>query len=343
MKVIRYVCLAAVMVWILPKCLLTRIEPWEIGVKRSMAAGVIGQDYNFGYQLSVPIYHRFERLPKTLQYLDFNKNSEMGQLEVRTRENNIIFVDVTVIWQIKEGEGNKLVEEGLQVSYPQKVRSTAIGVLREGMAELTNTDITQPKKRQETAGHIHRKLNESLAQYHVEAKNVVIRGIRFRPEYEGKLQGKQYFVVQGKLDEAKRGQSIAIQETETEEKTIEKEIQLKSEEWNLKIEELKTEYEIQISEIEADSLRYDRKRRSEADAFFSKAKAEGDLREATAEALGQRLKSQALASRAGRTYSAIKAAEAFELGDITLNSNDPAFLQRFGSMKAWRDFFMGTR
>jgi regulator of protease activity HflC (stomatin/prohibitin superfamily) len=342
MKIVRWVSIAIIIIWAIPQCTMTRIEPWEIGVKRSMAAGVVKQDYDFGYQFAMPIYHRFERLPRTLQYLNFNKTSEMGALEVRTRENNIIFVDVTVVWQIKKDEAHRLVEEGLQISYPQKVRSTAIGVLREGMAELTNTDITQPAKRQATAEHILKALNKALAQYHVEARNVVIRGIRFRPEYEKKLQDKQYYLVQGKLDEAKKGQSIAIQETETEEKTIEKDIRLKSEDWNQKIEELKTEYEIQISEIEAEALKYDRKRRSEADAFYATAKAEGDLAEANAEALGQRLKSQALASRSGRTYSAIKAAEAFQLGQIELNSNDPRFLQQFGSMKAWRNFFLGN-
>ena len=57
--------------------------------------------------------------------------------------------------------------------------------------------------------------------------------------------------------------------------------------------------------------------------------------------LGEKLKASALASRAGQTFSAITAAENFQLGDVQLNSNDPTFLQRFGSMEAWRKFFMG--
>lgn len=340
-KIIRVICVTFIVVWALPKCAMTRIEPYEIGVKRSLTGGVVEEDYDFGYHFAVPGLHTFHRLPASLHYLHYNEDSEVGALEVRTRENNIIFVDVSVVWRIKRGEGWKIIQEGFEDSYAQKVQSTSTGVLREGLADLTNTDITQPAKRRATSEKILKELNVALGQYHVEALHVVIRGIRFRPEYEKKLQDKQYFIVQGKLDEALKNKSVAVQETDTEEKTIEKDIKLKTEEWNARIEQLKTEFEIAIAEIEAQALQYDRKKRSEADAEYSKLTAEGDLAEAKAEALGQRLKSQALASRAGRTYSAIKAAENFELGEVQLNSNDPQFLMHFGSMRAWRRFFMG--
>ena len=69
--------------------------------------------------------------------------------------------------------------------------------------------------------------------------------------------------------------------------------------------------------------------------------AEGVRAEDEATALGQKLESEALSSKAGRTYSAILAVEAFELGTITLNSMDPEFIWRiwpssssFGSSRA---------
>ncbi|OGQ24995.1 MAG: hypothetical protein A2138_18965 [Deltaproteobacteria bacterium RBG_16_71_12] len=342
-RIIRVMCVLFIAMWIVPKCFLTRIEPTEIGVRRSLTGGISERDFELGFHASMPLVQSFYRLPRSVQYLDFNDEpgAEASSLEVRTRENNIIFVDVSVPWRIKDNGGWQIVREGFLDSYPDKVKSTVTGVLREGLAELTNIDITQPEKRRETAKKILTTLNPQLDRYHVTAEHVVIRGIRFRPEYEQKLQDKQYFIVQGKLDEAMRQQSIAVQTTETTEKTIEKDIALKREEWNGKIENLKTEYEIAIAKVEAETLRYDKKRRSEADAIFSQAKASGDLAEARADALGQRLKSQALASGAGRTYSAITAAENFELGEVELNSNDPNFLQRFGSMRAWREFFMG--
>lgn len=343
-KVVNIICILFLVSWLMPKLVLERIRPSEIGVRRSLTGGITEQDFHFGYQLSLPLVHSWYRMPRTIQYLSYNDDdadATTRTLEVRTSGNNIIFVDVTIPWRIKDGEAWKIIQEGFIGTYPAKVQSTATGILRETLAEMQNLDIYQTDKRQETAKSILPKLNKALEQYHVEALAVVIRAIRFRPEYEQKLQDKQYFIVQGKLDEAKRKESVAVQETETSEKTIEKEINLKREEWNQKIEELKTKYELEIAAIEAEAIQYDRKRRSEADAYFSKAKAEGDLAEAKAEALGEKLKARALASQAGKTYSAITAAENFELGNIQLNSNDPAFLQTFGSMSAWRKFFMG--
>lgn len=342
-KLINIVCVAFLVLWLLPKLLLVRIDPWEIGVRRSLTGGITEQDFHFGYQFSLPLLHSWYRLPGTLQYLNYNdeKDAEGRSLEVRTSANNVIYVDVTIPWRIKDGEAWRIIQEGFIGTYPQKVSSTATGILRETLAEMTNTDIYQTDKRQKIAERILPKLNKALEQYHVQALSVVIRAIQFRPEYEQKLQDKQYFIVQGKLDEALRKESVAVQSTDTLEQTIEKDINLKREEWNQKIEELRTQYELEIAAIEAEAIQYDRKRRSEGDAYYAEAEAAGNLAEAKAEALGEKLKARALASQAGKTYSAITAAENFQLGDIQLNSNDPSFLQRFGSMKAWREFFMG--
>jgi len=341
-RIIAAICLLFLVAWALPKVLLVRIEPWEIGVRRSLTGGIAEEDFHFGYQFSMPLVHSYYRLPRTLQYLDYRESpgGEAKSLEVRTSGNNVIFVDVTVPWRIKHHEAWRIVREGFIDTYPAKVQSTATGILRETLASMNNLDIYDTDKRQATAEKILPRLNEALAQYHVEAESVVIRAIRFRPEYEQKLQDKQYFIVQGKLDEAKRKESVAVQETDTLEKSIEKDINLKREEWNKKIEELKTKFELEIATIQAQAVKYDREERSKADAFHATAKADGDLAEAKAEALGERLKARALASNAGRTFSAITAAENFQLGDIQLNSNDPTFLMRFGSMKAWREFFM---
>ncbi len=340
--IIKIVCVSFLALWLLPKFAVVRIDPWDIGVRRSLTGGVAEEDFGLGYHLAIPLQHNYYRLPRTVQYLHYNNESgTRGSLELRTKENNIIFVDVTIPWRIIGGEAWKIVQEGFLDSYRNKVQSTATGVLREVLAELSNADVQRPEKRQKVAAGVLPVLNAQLAQYHVKAELVVLRAIRFRPEYEKKLQNKQYFVVQGRLDEALRLESVAVTETDTFEKTIQKDINLKRESWNEKIETLKTEFELQISAVEAEALEYDRGRRAEADAYVSQATATGDLAEAKAEALGQRLKAKALATKAGRTYSAITAAENFQLGEILLNSNDPTFLVRFGGMKAWRRFFLG--
>lgn len=340
-RIVNLACIILIVLWMLPSVFMTKIDPWQLGVRQSIFGGVHEEDFGLGYHFAVTGVHRFHRLPATTQFLDFNDDpgAEARVLEVRTKENNVIFVDVSVPWRIKKNEGWRIVREG--IDYHSKIVSTTTGVLREGLAAMSSADVQMPDRRAETELAILPNLNEALARYHIEAQTVLIRAIRFRPEYEAKLQNKQHYVVQGRLDEAKRQESVAVQETDTLEKTIQKDINLKREEWNAKIEALKTKYEIQIATLEAEAVQYDRKRRAEADALYSKGKAEGDLAEAKAEALGERLEAQALASRAGKTYSAIQAAQNFELGAIELNSLDPLFLQRFGSMAAWRKFFLG--
>jgi len=329
--------------WLLPTCLLVSIGPSEIGVRKSLISGVAPGDFGLGYHLDLPLVHSWYRLPRAIHYLDLTGDDGTQRLELRTKENNIIFVSVSVPYRIMDNEAWMIVSSGNLETYRDKVRSTVIGVLREELAQMGNLDVQDTDKRQEITHGLLPRLNQVLKHYHVAADRVVIRSIRFRPEYESQLQNKQFYVVNGRLDEAVRLQSQATQTTETLEKTIERDVYLKTEEWNRKIEELRREYEVEIAEIQAETTKYVTQKRAEADAAYSRLTAEGDLAEARAEALGERLKAQALASKAGRTYSAITAAEQFELGDFTLNSNDPRFLQTFGSMGAWRRFFLGDK
>jgi len=341
-RVVQVAGLVVILAWLLPSCLLISIGPQEIGIRKSLVSGVAQEDFELGYHLDLPILHSWYRLPRQLHYLRLTGDPEDGpRLEIRTKENNVIFVSVTVPYRILPREGWMLVSEGNDATYPDKVTSTVTGILREELAQMGNMDVQDTDKRQKITREALPKLNTALKQYHVQAQAIVIRSILFRPEYEEQLQNKQYFIVAGRLDEALRQESQATQQTETLEKTIDKDVTLKTEEWNRKIEELRTQYEVEIAEINAEATKYVAQKRASADAAYSIGTAEGDLAEARAEALGEKLKAEALATQAGRTFSAITAAEQFELGDVTLNSNDPRFLQEFASMSAWRRFFLG--
>jgi regulator of protease activity HflC (stomatin/prohibitin superfamily) len=339
-KVVNALSVLVLVLWFLPKACLEPINPHEIGVRRSLTGGIDEEDFGTGYHVSLPFWHRWYKLQRTIHYLEFS--GETGApLDVRTKENNVIFIDVTVPYRIKDGAGWEIVRAGFDTNYAAKVKSTALGILREHLAQLSNLDVQDPEKRAAITRETLPVLNEALDQYHIEATHVVLRAIAFREQYEGKLQAKQYLIVQGRLDQALQGESVARQETETREKSIDKEVALKEESWNKQIEELKSKFEIEIAEVNAEVVRYQRQRRAEADATYTSAMAEGDLAEALAEALGEKLKAEALSTRAGRTFSAVEAANRFKLGDIRLNSSDPQFLYHFGSMSAWRRFFLG--
>ena len=340
-RILNWLSAAVIVLWLMPSMCLERIDPGHIGVRRSLEGGVAKADFGVGYHLSIPFWHSWYQLDGTLHYLEFAQKSGSSPLEVRTKENNIIFIDLTVPYRIIPGSAYEIVREGLATSYEEKVKSSTVGILREQLANLSTIDVQVPEKRREATLRALPILNKVLAQYHVEATHVVLRSLRFREQYEQKLQNKQLFAVQGRLDEAMQRESAAKQETDTFEKGISKEIALKEEEWNRKIEELRSKYEVEIAQIDAEATQYERNKRAEADAFFTEAEAIGNLAEARAEALGERLRSQALATKAGRTFSAIEAVQRFKLGDIQLNSTNPDFLYHFGSMQAWRRFFLG--
>ncbi len=339
-RVLNIVAALVLFIFLAPSMCMERIGPGRIGVRRSLEGGVAEHDFTVGYHISVPMWHSWYQLDGTVHYLEYN-TSQNTALDVRTKENNVIFIDLTIPYRIIDGEAWRIVREGFVESYEDKVKSTATGILREALAELSSLDVQQPEKRVAAANKALPTLNKALEQYHVAATHVVIRSIGFREQYESKLQNKQYYIVQGRLDEARQRELAAKQETETLEKVIVKDIALKREEWNKQIEEMKSRFELEIATIEAESTRYERARRAAADAAFSEHKAEGDLAEAMASALGQRLRAEALATKAGKTFSAIEAVRRFKLGDVTLNSSDPQFLYQFGSMAAWRRFFMG--
>jgi len=336
LQTVSAVVLAA---WLLPNAFTTYIQPDELGVRRSLLGGVAAKDLTPGRAIEVPFLHSTYRLDGTLHYQQFLGDRA---LSLRTRENNVIDVDVTIVYEISRGEGHQIVEEGFADAYDDKARSVSQGFLREQLAQLSNSDVQIPERREAVANSAVEPLNLLLNQYHLTVieRGVVIRAIRFRTEYEQKLQDKQFYAVQARLDEAKVVEAEAKTETDTTEKGIDRDVKLEVESWNSKIEAAKTEFEIAIADINAAALGYDRERRAQADALCSEARAEGNLAEAKAEALGKKLRSQALSTPAGRTYSAIQAVRNFQLGDITLNSLDPGFLEEFGSMDAWREFFL---
>lgn len=339
MKFLNYFSAFILAVWFLPGMCAETIEPGKIGVRRSIEGGVSEEDFAIGKHWSLPLFHSWYQLDGTMHYLKFS-GQDGSAIDVRTTNNNVIFMDITVPFHIKPGEGWKLVQSGLMNDYKERVRTTVLSILPKELSGLETEDVQLPNKRIAAAEAALPAINKALEPYHVQATHVVIRAFRFRKQLEQQLQNKQQFVVDGKLDEASKGESEAKQKTETIEKRIEKQVALKREEWNKKIEVVKAKYELEIAKIVAKALVYKKKEKAGADARYAEFEAEGTLAMAKAEALGQQLKSAALATKAGRTFSAIEAVRRFKLGDIQLNSYNSSFLRDFASMDAWRKFFL---
>ncbi len=335
-KAIQIGCIAFLATIYLPLCSTSYIQPDEIGVRKAVFGGIDDQDFLQGRHRDLPMMHSFYRLPRTLQYLD------LRQFPIRNKQNNQFFVDATIVYEIIEGEAHKLGHEGLINTWQTKVKSVCEGFLRVHLAQLSNEDVLEANKRIAISETSVAPLNEQLKQYHVMVRTggVVLRALRFERSFESRLQAQMLLAVQARLDTAKEKESLARMETDTVKKGIDKDEAVEEQVWNKKIADLRQEWQVKIAEINATAKRYDRRVRAEANAHFEESVATGERAIAEAEALGQKLKTEALNTRAGRTYSAILAARNFRLGSIQLDSSDPSFLHRFASMATWRRFFL---
>ena len=93
--------------------------------------------------------------------------------------------------------------------------------------------------------------------------------------------------------------------------------------WEKRLQDARSDNEIEVAKILAEAEVYDRTTRSNADADYVTAIAEGELALARSEALRNDLRNKALDTTGGRILLATEAAENLQIRDVTLNSNDP--------------------
>jgi len=212
-RVSQIICLTAVTLLIAPTCFISTVPLGTIGVRSSSFSGVLEQDLGPGWHLSLATVHNLTLLPSRYLFLDFD---EQQALQIRTRDNNNVFVDITVPYRIRPGEAHLIMKDGNHVRAGETYRfqrlaeSTTVGVLREDLAELTSADFYNTDKRLEVAARTLQVLNEKLAPQHLEAQAVLVRAVSFRPEYEVQLQAIQLNEQNKLLDGAR--QKVAQQQ-----------------------------------------------------------------------------------------------------------------------------------
>ncbi len=221
-KIARALVLVTIALWILPMVCTTTIGPDRIGVRQSNLSGVGEGDLDAGWALTVPGLHMIISLPRRFEYLDYTAD-EVGQqqpLQIRTKDNNIVLLDVSVPYRIRDDEAWRLVTTGnhqLDANgrhrFQRLAEETTVSVLRERLAELTSSDFYSTDRRLEVSATTLDILNEKLAELHLEASAVLIRSVKFRPEYEKQLQQIQ-------LNEQKKLQDAAAQTVANEQQKL---------------------------------------------------------------------------------------------------------------------------
>ncbi len=318
--------------------LFVRIEPSEIGVKQDMwGGGVNPDDYSAGFHVGISGIHKWHRLDRRTHFLTFSEvesqsgNSRKNQnaqesppLEIRTRDNNPVSVDVTVTYRIIEDEAHLIVSEGQQETYRERVTSKVRGVLREELSRLVPSEFVNTDSRLELVAGIDPLLKASLAEYHVVPESLLIRAVRFLPNYEAKLQETQLTSQLTELARAKSNVEAAQMATGTISKETEAMEKKTIAEWNKQLQTASSNNDVLIAQILAEANIYDNKVRPGADATYEGLVADGQLAVDKAEALRDELRNAALDSAGGRILQAQKAAENLNFESVTLNSNDPS-------------------
>jgi hypothetical protein len=319
--------------------LFERIEPAEIGVKQYMwgSGGYVEEDHFAGFHWGVTGIHKWHILDRRTHFLTFSdpkvqsgfsrryaNAQEVMPLEIRTKDDQRISVDLTVTYRVIEGEAHLLVAAGRKADYKNRVAAIVRGTLREALGKLDPEQFVDTTVRNETVAATLPILEKELAGYHVRPESILIRAFRFLETYEEKLQDKQLAQQLTELAKSKskvEGALMATGKIEKETEALEKEARA---EWDKKLQDAKSTNEVEVAVILAAAKIYDNQVRPKADATYETMVADGKLLIDQAEALRDELRNAALDSVGGRILQARDAAENLIFDSVTLNSNDPA-------------------
>jgi hypothetical protein len=208
-RVSRIFCIGVILLWIVPSLIFTTVELGTVGVRQSALTGVSKEDLEPGWRLRLPGVHKVIVLPSHYILLEYSADDGQ-QLQIRTKDNNIVGLDVSVPVRIRPGEAHAVVDAGNHTvdtdgrhRFQRLAQETTVSVLRERLAELDSPGFYTTDRRIEVAQKSLEALNQALAELHLEAQSVLIRAVTFRTEYESQLQQIQLNEQNKLLDQAR--------------------------------------------------------------------------------------------------------------------------------------------
>lgn len=217
-RICQIICIGMLTLLIAPTCFISTVPLGQVGVRSSGMSGVLAADLGPGWHLNIASIHSLTLLPSHYLFLDYGSEDNQS-LQIRTRDNNNVFVDVTVPYRVKPGEAHQIMMAGNHMPsgngmfrFQRLAAETTVSVLREDLADLTSSDFYNTEKRLTVAASTLQVLNEELAPLHLEAQAVLVRAVTFRPEYEVQLQAIQLNEQNKLLDGAR--QKVAQQQQE---------------------------------------------------------------------------------------------------------------------------------
>ena len=310
-----------------------RVPPATIAVKQSQwgGGGIEAKDYSMGFHVGVSGIHKWHFLDARTHFLNYARDNDRNRsgesrpaLDIRTKDNNKAFFDLTVTYRIIPGRGHEIVAQGNQLKYRGQADFAVQTVLRAELAKLASEEIYSTDTRLGVVEKAMPALILEMGKHKLEPITVLIRAVNFPETYETKLTEKQLTYQMRLLAESQKLVEDAQAKTDGLAAEIEAKEKEKGGDWDKELQEARSNNEVAIAVILAEATKYDKKLRAEADADYETFIAEGNLAIAKAEALRNELRNKALDTVGGSIYLAQQAAENLQFDTVTLNSNDPS-------------------
>jgi regulator of protease activity HflC (stomatin/prohibitin superfamily) len=257
-RIAQIVVIGAVLLWLGTVVFTAKVGMGEIGVRQSATSGVLAEDLSPGWHVRMPGIHKLIVLPSTYFMLDFTADDKGPQhpLEIRTKDNNTVELDVSVPVRIKPGEAYAIVQAGNHVQDPGGLRryqrlaeETATSVLREELATLDSVGFYSTNHRLTAADKALSMLNSQLAPLHLEAQAVLLRAVRFRPEYEKQLQAIQLNQQNKLLDTASQKLAGVQQTLDNYVQGTNAQVSSRTQDWIKRQTELERAYQIGLLDV----------------------------------------------------------------------------------------------
>ncbi|MCY1058381.1 SPFH domain-containing protein [Nannocystis sp. SCPEA4] len=258
-RICQLTLLSLLFLWIAPTCFISTVPLGTIGVRSSNASGVLAADLEPGWTLNMAGIHTLTLLPSHYLFLDYGTEEGQG-LQIRTRDNNNVFVDVSVPYRIKPGEAHQIMMAGNHVEstngqyrFQRLAQETTVSVLREGLANLTSSDFYHADTRLKVADETLTRLNQELAPLHLEAQAVLVRAVTFRDEYEKQLQQIQLNEQNKLLDGAREKVAKQQQELDNYELGTNALANARQQDWIKRQADLERAYQVGFVDTKGDS------------------------------------------------------------------------------------------
>ncbi|HEY0990226.1 MAG TPA: SPFH domain-containing protein [Kofleriaceae bacterium] len=252
-KASKIVVIGALALWIVPALFTAEVAPNEIGVRTSAVSGVLAEDLAPGWHWRLPGVHKLLQLPSSYFMLDYTNDDKGPQkpLVIRTKDNNTVELDVSVPLRIKPGEAYQLVAAGNHVTdpdgrfrYQRLAEETTTSVLREEMATLDSVGFYSTDRRLGASEKTLEMLNRQLGAMHVQAQAVLVRAVRFRPDYEKQLQTIQLNEQNKLLDAASQKLATVQQSLDNYVQGTSAQVSARIQDWVKRQAELERAYQI---------------------------------------------------------------------------------------------------